>query len=459
MQSTATVNPADLVGGAYRPAGALRRRLEALHNNLQQPWVAWVVFLLALAWALAFAWGLGRIYREEEAIWEQELIAEHIVNGHGFASPLDRTSASPPTTYSPPLYPYFISAVYRFVGVNTPAAQAILVHFNIVFFALMVLGVYLLGRRIFFGEAGLAAVALTLTNKFFLEEIGMIWNRMASTTAMVWIMLWALWLSQRRPTWRAMLLFGAALGVLSLLDAGLVLAYPVLVLLALRKVPWRKKVIGSAVALAGWAIALTPWTVRNYIEFDRLFYIRAGYALELWNGNIPISSGVQTYDVLQEHPFNHPAERKLMLEMGEIAYFELCQKRFDEMYRADPAAFWSKTWNRVVYWIMGDTTSRGGTEYRDPLMWKNHYIQLLIYLPLMFALGAVGFYVAWRLRYRAMWLLGLGLLAGVPYVFTHVSRGYWLPMRLVMMLAGGLLLAVIWERVRTGLWREAEPAA
>ena len=81
---------------------------------------------------------------------------------------------------------------------------------------------------------------------------------------------------------------------------------------------------------------LTPWTIRNYLVFHKLFFVRANTNVELWIGNQPVGDGLMTVDTVAAHPGESEQERSDILKRGEIAYFHDAGERFKNEVLAAP---------------------------------------------------------------------------------------------------------------------------
>lgn len=97
-------------------------------------------------------------------------------------------------------------------------------------------------------------------------------------TALLCGLLWAWSRYRRSPTLRPALWMGAFSGLLALTHGTLL---PVAPLAALALWPrWRHGLAVLGLAL----LMLTPWTLRNYLTFDRLIPIATGAGIQYWKG-------------------------------------------------------------------------------------------------------------------------------------------------------------------------------
>src|SRR5208282_6778138 len=97
-----------------------------------------------------------------------------------------------------------------------------------------------------------------------------------------------LWVPKRLEGNRSWLVLGIYSGLL-------VLFQPSLLTVVLVYGGWLAVSKGSSpriwIALAGLLLTLAPWTVRNYVTFERFIPLRDNLGLELWLGNRPGMQG------------------------------------------------------------------------------------------------------------------------------------------------------------------------
>lgn len=384
---------------------------------------------------------------------EEARIAGHIARGDGFLSPYDASRRAPPTALNAPLYPAIIAAAYRVAG--NSHAVLVLLALNSISFAAIAAGVYRLGKLYLSPLAGWLGAALVTAHPMMLYFATDWWDSFVALAIFVWLLVAAAWM----PRWRRPLLvsalMGTAMGVLSLDNASYALTFPLLVLMGLRGTSRRVQIGGAAIALGAFVLVLAPWTIRNLTVFDRWYFVRGGTGLQLWLGNQPVASGWLEGDMLLNSPAADEDERNLMLNLGEPRYFDLCDRRFGAEYDAAPRQFWMRTARRLCFIFFSDPTKAYLpipmiTDFR----WRQIYVERCILHGVVALLGLAGVWTAWRLRLGCLWILAAAILAEIPFLFTAVSDRYNLPMRVVLLLFAGMLLAAVIDRWRRGAWLE-----
>ena len=153
--------------------------------------------------------------------------------------------------------------------------------------------IYALGRRFAGSAAGLLAAGMAAVYPPFISSTGAVLSEPPAFFVLPAVVLAFIWARERgnwapRGTWAPWLLPGALLGVMSLIRPEYMFVGIVLVLLALVTL-WRERGLRSAatstaVLVAAFALVILPWTVRNYIELDRVVPISTGSGKALYVG-------------------------------------------------------------------------------------------------------------------------------------------------------------------------------
>jgi tetratricopeptide (TPR) repeat protein len=191
--------------------------------------------------------------------------------------------------FRPPLYPYFLAAVYALFG-HRPGPVAWL-QFLLGLAALV--PAYLLGRRWFGPRAALAGawIGALYPLRIFLE------GELLDVTLFTFLFLCGLWLFQEG--WEVVsprLLFWSGLlcGAAALTRPNLVLAFPFILAgasLAFRRPPGAVLRLAAAWA-AGGALAIAPATVHNAVAEGALIPVAANGGVNFYLGNEPGATGL-----------------------------------------------------------------------------------------------------------------------------------------------------------------------
>jgi hypothetical protein len=154
-----------------------------------------------------------------------------------------------------------------------------------------------------------------------------------------------LWVPKNLETNLSWFFLGVYSGLLVLLQPSLltiVLAYGGWLALAKARSP---RVL---ISIAGLLLALTPWTIRNYVAFGRFIPLRDNFGMELWLGNRPGMQG--TVDFSGDFPGGDPST---YARLGELAFMDAKFAEASKVIKGDPAGFAGRTLRRMLeFWYV-----------------------------------------------------------------------------------------------------------
>jgi 4-amino-4-deoxy-L-arabinose transferase-like glycosyltransferase len=231
-----------------------------------------------------------------------------LAEGEGFIAPFKFIfrGVEVPTAEHPPLYSVVL-ALPALVGLDSPDAQRLA---GSVFGAVTILALGLLGRRLAGDRAGLLAAGIAAVYPTLVAADGALMSETLYGALFALTLLAAYRLVDAPTLGRATTL--GAIGALTALTRG-----EALVLLPLLLVPVLRRPAGARaalVALLAFALVLMPWTVRNWIEFDRPVAVatNSGTAIAGANCDETYSSGDRLGGwyppCIKEHPGKNEAE-------------------------------------------------------------------------------------------------------------------------------------------------------
>src|SRR5690348_16812567 len=106
-------------------------------------------------------------------------IAAHLAQGQGFSSPFVQDSG--PTAWVAPIYPLFISVVFRGFGIYSAASALIIMLLQCAMAAATAVAIYALGKRTFGAEVGFWSAWIWAASPFFFRwPVSWIWDFAAS---------------------------------------------------------------------------------------------------------------------------------------------------------------------------------------------------------------------------------------------------------------------------------------
>ena len=218
----------------------------------------WGVLALALGIRLALlAW--SGAYHPFGDPFDYDQLARSLAE-HGQYTPSAFAEEGSPSAFRPPAYPYWLAAIYEVFGTSYTAARVA----GALLGTAVVLLVWLLGNRVVGPAAAWwAAVVAALAPSLAFLHAGLV-----SETLYLPLLLGAVLLAVRHaetPGWPWAAAAGLVLGASVMTRTnGLVVLLPLLAGAWLARRSWRD----CALLLAGFAVALTPWTIRNAVALD-----------------------------------------------------------------------------------------------------------------------------------------------------------------------------------------------
>ncbi|HYJ23165.1 MAG TPA: hypothetical protein VEW07_14220 [Solirubrobacterales bacterium] len=286
------------------------------------------ILLLGIGLRLDYAWD-GREPVYDAAAYAA--IAANLERGNGFT--VGAAATQPSSNYSPGL-PLLVAGIYEVTGgVHERLARVLLALVG----SLSVLFAYLLARRLrrsmhWGGQgppnassgvvAGLIAAAAVAVYPALLEYQGMLMSEPLAATLLSASVLALFWASDRDDGWVHWLAPGALLGATAMVRPeylGVAFLLALVVFARGARGDWRRALAQAAILLAGVAIVVAPWTVRNIVALDRAVPISTGGGQVLFAGTYLPSDGDPEKvgaEVVARHPglFDPADAERLRLE-------------------------------------------------------------------------------------------------------------------------------------------------
>ncbi len=390
----------------------------------------WMVTPIPVRYFLPFGYELGKV-------------ASSIAAGHGFSSPLRFTDTGP-TVWFTPIYPYLTAAVFKIWGIFTPASKLVMMTLNCIFSALTVIPIYGIAQRTFGKSVAIGAAwtwVFLPTALFF--PIFWIWDTALAALCLA-LIFWATLAMSEAKTILPWAGYGALWAVGVLVNPSLLSLFPFLAGWALwqsRKdsLHWWK--FGAATALV-FAMALVPWTVRNYRVFGKFIVLRSNFGLELWLGNNP--NVPDTWSAWL-HPNDNMEEAAKFKSMGEIAYMAEKQHEAFAFMRTHPADTLNFIFRRFVENWLGVTDTPADVLANSPFYIGGFF--LLNALLSLFTL--IGVLFAYRARHPQSFLYAIvPLIFPLVFYLTHSSLRYRFPMDPIMMVLSSYGVSSLISMVR-----------
>ena len=275
-------------------------------------------------------------------------IAQSLVEGKGFSSPMVTPADTGPTTWMSPIYPALVALSFRLFGEYSRGAAIFMLSLNSIFSALACLPVFFMARRTFGETAALRAGwvwALFPYGIYFSSAT--IWPTSLSTFLLPLAFAAGLRLEDS-PRLRDWIGFGLTSGIAAMNDPIVVSVLPLVGLwMWYRK--WRRGgrwfLPGAAAALAFIAV-VSPWFVRNYRTFHKIIPFRGNFGLELYVGN---NGETSHWNAEYLHPAHSDREWQEYVTLGEVRYMQRKQDQAMEFISHHKGLFVWLSFRRALY--------------------------------------------------------------------------------------------------------------
>ncbi len=315
------------------------------------------LFLLALAIRIGLALALK--LHAAPRYTEFERIASSLALSGLFGNPY--LIPTGPTAHHAPLYPLILSGLYSLFGTGTSGRTAQLV-FNACVASLQyaLLPVVAAVTKLRHSVGVLAGIMGALLPLHYLIEVNSV-ESLAATALMLLVLLTLRAWQQTEFSWLLATLHGLSWGAALLLAPTFLLIFLALGLagyaLALSRSNWRKHTMLLCCLMA---LTLLPWTVRNYKQFGKFFFVRNNLGLELSvSHNDRARAAIDDNEksgAYRGHPFSSEAEALKVKQLGEAAYDREKMRAASNWIRTNPLRFLNLTVLRVFYFWFPKTT-------------------------------------------------------------------------------------------------------
>jgi 4-amino-4-deoxy-L-arabinose transferase-like glycosyltransferase len=279
-------------------------------------------------------------------------LAMNLLAGEGFVfdrPPWPFIEPGAPTAYYSLLYPRFLAAVYWVVGSHPLAVRLV----QALLCSLLPWLVYRLVQRILgepppwqqrAGMVALVAAGITAGYAYFVYYSATLMTEGLYLLTVAWALVATLDLVNE-PTLRRWVGWGLAVGLAILLRQVFMPVAGLLFLYILWKAWRRVRVRDVLVAMGVAAILILPWTLRNYLVFDRFLLLNSQAGQVLWNANHP-DLGTR-FDPSAMFPV--PEDLR---DANEVDLSNELLRRGWKVIAADPWRFVQLSLSRAGFWVM-----------------------------------------------------------------------------------------------------------
>lgn len=304
--------------------------------------------------------------------WEYDRIADNFLAGNGLC--IDFLGITH-YAYLEPFYPLLSALFYKLTNCNYMVFGLV----NIFFSGILTLAIFSLARNLFSEEAGILAAFITAVHPgliYYSTEF----HPLTFDVLFFTMIVASLVRLSKTAAARDALLAGFFIGIAYLSRTTALIFIPVaLLLVALLKIPIKRKLKLSVCVLLLSLSAVAAWSARNYVVLHKVVITRSSPGWLLWLGNNPNHTGSSLYtkDKGMVATLSDEDNKKLMLmdELGQNRFFT---ERAVTFIKGDPAAFFTRWATRICYfwWF----SPQAGYLYPGSwlLIYKSFYLLLLV---------------------------------------------------------------------------------
>ncbi len=293
-----------------------------------------VVLGVALALRALVAWIVMTHYTPEWLFTrgvEMTLLAKSLLAGQGLSSPFGVPTG--PTAFIAPAYPVLLAAVFKIFGVETRAAEAVVLAAQTALNLATIAVMMHVERRLFSERAAVLAGLVWACSPPLLWMPTILWE--TSLSAFLLMVLLALAIEWTEAPAKSMWwLLGAGCGVIALVN-------PALLLSALAIAAWvwlrMRRSAGwmPLTAVLAFVVVFSPWPIRNARVFHAFIPLRTTVGFELWMGNRPGGTGYLDESLF---PTYNQQELQQYIQRGELGYTAWKTQLAREYIAANPGA-------------------------------------------------------------------------------------------------------------------------
>ncbi|UCG24711.1 MAG: glycosyltransferase family 39 protein [Chloroflexota bacterium] len=373
------------------------------HQNTKRTVFAFVLLAFVLRLGTMLALETYSFPTEKARVgFEMGWIASEIAAGSGFKL------GGAPTAWMAPLYPFILSLIYRIFAYSSLSSTIATLVLQSFISSLVVIPLYLVGKRLFSWQVGLLAAGLWIVHPASIHTAVLaIWSTNITAFGIMMIILLAIKVHDNPDQTLFALALGLVVGLTALSDPVILIPMPFIALWIFWRSGDQKVRVLKQITIVALLALLTvvPWTIRNYRAFERIVPIKATLGVNLWLGNHredinQPSAGLNTLEAVYSED-----DLAYLASLNEVERDRVVFGRALEFIRANPAIFVKYTLYRIfLFWRV--TVADTGVLLD----------RALLTLPLLMGLGLLLSWHHWR---DTSWLLLLFITFPVVYYLTH----------------------------------------
>lgn len=393
--------------------------------------IAFLLILMIGFWIrLQFALHVDTPLKSDMSSFSQRAVT--LLEQHSFSSSNDQKGLSS-STYRPPLYPLFLASVYGLLGKDPRNAYMV----QSLLGALLLIGVYQLGKSIspekIQKQVGLTAMACGAFYPPLIAYCGILLSEMLFMTLLVWAVFCLL-----KPEQKPKNLLGTGL-LFGLANLTRPITLPFLLLLLAALWITRQRNTKQIVAImAIFFLTLSPWVVRNYLEFHELVLVDNSSGINLVAGNNDKAKGDYTRGYTESWMYQEAFRNSrniVELDRRLIA-------NTNRWIQTHPAKYMQLLLKRLGYYFVSEHEFYMQDYHWERIPW--HKTELNLTFRMIFQIIAIITFIgSLFLRYPAGICVGLAGFffytfpaialyytryrhPGIPFIFILAALGIWI---------------------------------
>lgn len=330
--------------------GALQRFFSSITRREEFSLCILVLVSILIRLIVMFYFHTYQFPNEKSMGAEMGWIARNLANGEGF-------KVGNYYAWMAPLYPFLLSLIFHFFGSYSLTSAVITLIIQSVFSSLIVIPLYLIGKKLFNPRVGVITALLWVFYPSSIDySIKFVWSSSLTALGISLIILLFLNLSEKPLSTINSIFCGLVVGLTALSDPVILIFIPFAALWLL----WRSKnnmksaIIHMFLLGVASAVLLTPWIIRNYRIFNQFVPIKSTFGVNLWQGNFgpninQPTAGVGFWNVV-EKVFTEK-EVSYLLSLNEVERANFFRDKAIDFIIDSPEVFTKYTFQRIyLFW-------------------------------------------------------------------------------------------------------------
>jgi 4-amino-4-deoxy-L-arabinose transferase-like glycosyltransferase len=315
-----------------------------------------------------------------------------------------------PTTNIPPVYPCFVALNIILFGDNSFLVIEII---QALVSAAFCFTLYLISKRIF-GRRSIALLSAVMAAFYpsLIYHAAFIWSTIVFVFLITVLILLFIKIAER-PNLINIILCGFVMGFTALTDPAILPYYPLVILWLFFNFNSKKLFIVKKISIMILIMAaiIAPWTIRNYLVFNKIILIKSNIGYNFWIGNNPYATGSSMISPEGDYSdiIRDIADKD---EVDKSRYFV---KVAVANIMSDPLEFSKRCLRKFTYfWWRIENKIGGNWEKYTAIMYFTYGIPLF--------LSVLGIFLSWKDRKYCslIWLLFFSFSA--VYSITHCGN-------------------------------------